>query len=310
MLTTPLIPAPRWLRLLAHQLSIGFLALALWPAAAAAQPLSIANYTLVRERAVSGSVSEYEYRPTLANGGPSVVGQVAATVVALLPTTTVVDRAAGFSNVPARGTRIAGDTFILRRPRAFPFTPAELVWTFSVNGSFAIGSYTLLRERRVDAIRSDYDYRATLTNGGAAIAGAHATVTSALPTTTVLDGSLDFGAVPAGTKRQSLDSFTLRRLRGLPLVPEILAWTIVPTGSSVDAPPVARIAPVTSPVVAGAPVALDGRGSSDPGRRAPHLPVGADRTSRREPRHACGHHRHGHAHARRRRCLRRAPDRE
>lgn len=234
-------------------------------AGADAQSLSVSGYTLVRESAISRTISEYEYRATLRNAGTSALTQVNGSVVSLLPTTTVVDGTLTFDNVAPGVSRVSTDTFIVRRPRVVPLTPSEFVWTLSVNGSFAIGGYNLVRERRVNALVSEFDYEATLSNRGpTAIASATATVVSAVSTTTVVDGVLSFGAVGAGQSRRSSDTFTLRRLRIVPLVPAVLGWTIVPASQPTNRPPVARIAPLQGSVLPGVPITLDGSASSDP----------------------------------------------
>ena len=234
-------------------------------AVADAQSLTVAGYTLVRERPISRIVSEYEYRATLTNPGASALARVSGRVVALLPTTTVVDATLTFDNVPAGGSQASTDTFIVRRPRILPLTPSQFVWTLSVNGSFAIGGYTLVRERRVNALVSEFDYEAILSNQGpAAIAGATATVVSAVSTTTVIEGALSFGSVGADQSRRSSDTFTLRRLRSLPLNSAILGWTIVPTSQTSNQPPIAAIVPLQGQVFVGASVVLDGTSSTDP----------------------------------------------
>ena len=84
-------------------------ALVLVPLAASGQPLTVGGYTLVRERAISKTVSEYEYRAVLTNGGASNLARVSGAVVALLPTTNVLDGNLTFDNVPAGGTRLSSD---------------------------------------------------------------------------------------------------------------------------------------------------------------------------------------------------------
>lgn len=230
-----------------------------------AQSLSISSYTLVAERPVSRTVSEYEYRAILTNGGASPFASVVGTMHALLPTTTVVDGDVQFDSVPARGTRASTDTIKVRRPRIIPFTPSEFVWTLSANGAFTIGGYAVVAERRVNALQSDFDYRVTLTNrSSTSISGAFANVVSASPTTIVVDGNVSFGAVGAGGSREGSDTITLRRLRAVSLIPEVLGWTIVPSASSTNRAPVARISALTAPVQPGTPLILDGRASSDP----------------------------------------------
>lgn len=234
-------------------------------ATASAQNLSVTQYILVGERTVSRAISEYEYRAVVTNPTPTPYGQVRADLAALGSTTTVVDGVLTFSDVPANGTRASTDTFMVRRQRNRTLEPTQLVWTFSVNGNFAVGDYRLIRERRITSQVSEFDYEATLTNRGATgIDGASASVVSALETTTVVEGGLLFGSVAAGQSRRSTDTFTLRRRRSVPLVPASLGWTIIPESSTGNRPPVAVITPLQAPVFVGSSVTLDGSSSTDP----------------------------------------------
>ena len=76
-----------------------------------------------------------------------------------------------------------------------------------------IHHYQLVRVQRVSRDLSEYTYRAWLTNLGAPLTGASATVTSQSRATTVVDGSLSFGPVATGRTVPSTDTFSVRHHR-------------------------------------------------------------------------------------------------
>ena len=142
------------------------------------------------------------------------------------------------------------------------------------NGRRLIHHYELVRVQKVSAELSEYTYRASLTNFGAPITGATATVASLGHGTTVVDASLTFGPVGTGRTVTSLDTFSVRHHRKHPfgwLWPE-LRWTITPLsgGSPSNHAPFANAGADRS-VSPGARVMLDGSGSSDPDRDALHF---------------------------------------
>src|SRR4029078_1783175 len=86
------------------------------------------------------------------------------------------------------------------------------------------------RVQKVSAELSEYTYRASLTNFGAPITGATATVASLGHGTRVVHPSLPSAPVATGRTVTSLDTFSVRHHRKHPfgwLWPE-LRWTITP----------------------------------------------------------------------------------
>jgi hypothetical protein len=99
------------------------------PAEALAQ-FSITNYSLVSETRVTRSISDFEYRATVTNTG-AARPNLSATLVSASGTTLVVRGHLHFVNVPANGSALSSDTFIIRVDRLANFNLAHLGWSFS-----------------------------------------------------------------------------------------------------------------------------------------------------------------------------------
>ena len=134
-------------------------------------------------------------------------------------------------------------------------------------GQRFVHHYELVRVQQVSRDLKEYTYRARLTNLGAPLAGAVATLARAPQGTTVVDDSLTFGPVATGGTVSSTDTFAVRHHRNHPfsrLWPE-LRWTIGPLDASGNRAPVAN-AGLDRAAAPGARVVLDGSGSADPDR--------------------------------------------
>jgi hypothetical protein len=124
-----------------------------------------------------------------------------------------------------------------------------------------VGGYTLVAQRLLSRLEYELTYTAPLTNPGPPLQDVQATLTVQAPGVIVLDGTLDFGDVPAHAAVPSRDTFQVRHDRRHTFSEADLAWTV--TGLPGNTPPVADAGPHQRAFV-DAPVTLDGRASSDP----------------------------------------------
>jgi len=111
----------------------------------------------------------------------------------------------------------------------------------STQAPLVINGFIKVSEVRVTRDVTQYTYRATLVNGGAALRGATATATSVSPNTVVVDGQLSFGPVGPGGSVVSTDTFVFRHNRTFPFAWTNLQWTVV--GTAANSPPVANAGP-------------------------------------------------------------------
>lgn len=89
-----------------------------------------------------------------------------------------------------------------------------------------IGNYTLISSTRVSRTDFVYTYRAIIFNSGFTTRTPTATLSIATPGVTILDGTLSFGTVPAGTTATSTDTFSLRHDRSSAFSEADFHWQI------------------------------------------------------------------------------------
>jgi K319L-like, PKD domain/PKD domain len=129
----------------------------------------------------------------------------------------------------------------------------------SSQASLDIGNYQLVSEQPQKGATVLFTYRATLTNGGGALASAIATATSLSSKTKIVDGTLTFGPVAAGGTLVSSDTFSLSRSPKQRFDWADIVWTVVAVPNH---PPVANAGPDLTRSV-GQSAQLDGSASSD-----------------------------------------------
>ena len=122
-------------------------------------------------------------------------------------------------------------------------------------------TFELVSSRRVSRVLTEFEYRVPLTADLQDLAGASVTVTSLSAFTTIVDGSLSFGLIPAGATAFSVDTFSFRQDRRVPFDPSVLELNL--DAMPVNHPPVADAGPDQTVRVSDR-VTLDGSGSTDP----------------------------------------------
>jgi len=99
--------------------------------------------------------------------------------------------------------------------------------SYAQSASLTVTNYSLVSKVRVGRTAYDYTFNAIITNNGTAdVKNVTATLTTLVSTTTVIDGSLSFGDVPAGASVPSSDTFTVRINRVYPFNESDLSWNI------------------------------------------------------------------------------------
>jgi hypothetical protein len=127
------------------------------------------------------------------------------------------------------------------------------------SAQLSIVNYQKLSETRVDRTLFDYTFKADISNQGAAIDAATATVTSLSPSITVRSGTLSFSNIPANGSVTSSNTFVIRVDRTVAFSFSNLQWTF--HIADPPQPPVANAGPPQN-VALGATVHLDGSQST------------------------------------------------
>lgn len=123
-------------------------------------------------------------------------------------------------------------------------------------------SYVLISSVRYGRFEFDYTYTAQAVNSGTtAAAMCTATLSSSSPHSVVLDGSLSFGAVPAGGRTTSNDTFTFRQDRQFAFDPNALTWQVQCVSVPTNTPPLANAG--ADQTTFGGTVTLNGSASTD-----------------------------------------------
>ncbi len=89
-----------------------------------------------------------------------------------------------------------------------------------------IANYALVSSLRVSRTEFEYTYAADVANWQDQAIEITASLSSTSPHTVVVEGALEFGSVPAGATRHSVDTFTIRLDRQVPFDPDALVWTV------------------------------------------------------------------------------------
>ena len=131
--------------------------------------------------------------------------------------------------------------------------------SLSSQAGLTIGGYQLVSEQTQKGSTVLSTYRATLTNGGGALASATATATSRSKKVKIVDGTLTFGPVAAGATLVSSDTFSFSRSAKQVFDFADIVWTVVGVPNHL---PVANAGPDLTRAV-GQTAQLDGSASSD-----------------------------------------------
>jgi uncharacterized protein DUF4347 len=111
---------------------------------------------------------------------------------------------------------------------AFAFTISLLILCVGTASADLVidHNYQLVSSIRVGRTAYDYTYQVSITNNGANVQNVTAAVSSSSPNTTIIDGSVNFGDVTAGSTIAGNDTFTIRQNRSYAFDPNSLTWNI------------------------------------------------------------------------------------
>jgi len=91
--------------------------------------------------------------------------------------------------------------------------------------NLTIINYSLVSEKRISRYIFEFTYTATVTNNGQDAEAVKATFSINSPYTTVIDGEVNFGNVPAGETLTSTDTYTIRHDRSYPFDTKAVTWS-------------------------------------------------------------------------------------
>jgi len=127
----------------------------------------------------------------------------------------------------------------------------------------SVVEYEFIGQSRVGRMHFDYTYRITILNDGETLANVRAVATSTSRNTSIQDGDVDAGAIPAGALVTPDDTFTFRQNRRYRFNPSSIVWNFTAdSGEPVNTSPVADAGPDQA-LQSGNRVQLDGSGSTD-----------------------------------------------
>lgn len=143
-----------------------------------------------------------------------------------------------------------------------------LLWMAPVCADLVVGNLTLVSKQRVGRTVLNYTYQVEITNTGPDdFQNVTATVTSSFPQTTIVDGALTFGDVPAGATVTSSDTIIFRQDRRFPFVEGALSYDIQGTPVSPPAgdttPPQLSVTTVDGVQVDTASITITGTASDE-----------------------------------------------
>jgi hypothetical protein len=103
-----------------------------------------------------------------------------------------------------------------------------------LNAQATLGNYSLVQQTDLDSETTEYEYRVTLSNSGAALSAVTAELVDSDPAIQVVMGMVFFGDVPENGSVVSGTTFTVRAAQGQTLSPSSFQWEIKSPGVPVD----------------------------------------------------------------------------
>lgn len=111
---------------------------------------------------------------------------------------------------------------------AFVFTISLLILCVGTASAELVidQNYQLVSSIRVGRTAYNYTYQVNITNNGSDVQNVTAAVSSGSLNTTIIDGGVNFGDIPAGSTVVGTDTFTIRQNRSYAFDPNSLTWNI------------------------------------------------------------------------------------